>query len=249
MPGLALQRVEDAPDRAGSAGGGHHRSMAETLVARPTAAGIDLLPAPHPTIRPATDLGGVTVLKHGNFYLLTDAQGDIHPDTRGLGLYDLDTRILSCAILRVNGVRPTLLRGRTASNHTGVIQLLNPETRRDPAIKQDAADALALRSLSITRRRWISGGLAERIEVTNFSERPQLVVLDLEFDVDAADIFEVRGKARPARGRFRPTEATDHSLRFAYEGLDGLVRRTLIAFSPAEDRRPPAPAERWAAAG
>ncbi|HYN69433.1 MAG TPA: glycogen debranching N-terminal domain-containing protein [Candidatus Eisenbacteria bacterium] len=208
--------------------------MAESLATRPNATGVGLLPPPQPTITPATDLGGVAVLKHGNFYLLTDAQGDIHPDARGLGLYDLDTRILSCAVLQVNGVRPTLLRGHTASNHTSVIQLLNPETRRNPAIKQYAAEALALRSLSITRRRWISGGLAERIEVTNFSERPQDVVLDLVFDMDAADIFEVRGKARPARGRFRATEATDHSLRFAYQGVDGLVRRTLLTFSPGE---------------
>jgi len=140
-----------AADRAGSAAGGHHPRMAESLAIRPIEAGIDLLPPPNPTISPAKDLGGVTVLKHGNLYLLSDALGDIRPDARGLGLYDLDTRILSCAALLVNGVSPTLLRGHTASNHTSVIQLLNPETRRDPAIKQDAADALALRSLSITR--------------------------------------------------------------------------------------------------
>jgi len=68
------------------------------------------LPPPHPVIVPATDLGGVGVLKHGNLFLLTDPFGDVHPDSRGLGLYDLDTRVLSCAVLRINGVRPTLLR-------------------------------------------------------------------------------------------------------------------------------------------
>jgi len=74
------------------------------------------LPPPNPTIVPATDLGGVGVLKHGNLYLLSDAFGDIHPDSRGLGLYDLDTRVLSVAVLRINGVRPTLLRAQTAAN-------------------------------------------------------------------------------------------------------------------------------------
>ena len=63
----------------------------------------------------ATDLGGVGVLKHGNLYLLTDPFGDIHPDSRGLGLYDGDTRVLSCAVLRINGVRPTLLRAQSAA--------------------------------------------------------------------------------------------------------------------------------------
>jgi glycogen debranching enzyme len=208
--------------------------MAESLATRPPETGPTTLPPPTPTIVPATDLGGVAVLKHGNVYLLTDAFGDIHPDARGLGLYDLDTRILSTAALRVNGVRPTLLRGHMGATHTSVIELLNPEMRPDPAIKQGAEEALALRSVAISRRRWIAGGLAERIVVTNYGETSQVVVLDLALDVDDADIFEVRGMHRATRGSFRPTEATDRSLRFSYEGLDGLLRRTLISFTSAE---------------
>jgi len=60
-------------------------------------------------IQKATDLGSVQVLKHGNYYLLTDPFGDIHPDSRGLGLYDSDSRLVSCLSLRVGGVRPVLL--------------------------------------------------------------------------------------------------------------------------------------------
>ncbi len=197
-------------------------------------AAVTLLPPPRPAIVPATDLGGVGVLKHGNLFLLSDPFGDVHPDTRGLGLYDLDTRVLSCAVLRINGVRPTLLRAQSASSHISTIQLTNPELRRDPAIKQGAAEALSRRAISITRRRWIAGGLAEHIEVTNYSGTTQEIRLDLELDVDAADIFEVRGRIRERRGTYRKTEATPESLVFAYEGLDGLVRRTLVGFSPAE---------------
>ena len=62
------------------------------------------IPAPPPTIIPATDLGNVEVAKEGNLYLLTDPRGDIRLDGRGLGLYELDTRILSTSILRLNGV-------------------------------------------------------------------------------------------------------------------------------------------------
>ncbi|HEY8238665.1 MAG TPA: glycogen debranching N-terminal domain-containing protein, partial [Candidatus Limnocylindrales bacterium] len=190
------------------------------------------LPPPNPTIVPATDLGGVGVLKHGNLYFLSDPFGDVHPDSRGLGLYDLDTRVLSCAILRINGVRPTLLRAQSAASHLSTIQLTNPEQRRDPASKHTAGEALAMRAISVMRRRWIAGGLAERIEVTNYSADAQEIELELELDVDAADIFEVRGRVREHRGRFRPTLATPESLVFGYEGLDGLVRRTLISFSP-----------------
>src|ERR1043166_3939726 len=83
-------------------------------------------------IEKATDLGSVQVLKHGNLYLLTDPFGDIHPDSRGLGLYFEDTRILSCLILRVNGIRPTLLQADAGQNYQGTIQLTNPDLLRNP---------------------------------------------------------------------------------------------------------------------
>ena len=128
-------------------------SVAQPLVDRAAAATTTpvQLPPPNPVIVPATDLGGVGVLKHGNLFLLSDPFGDVHPDSRGLGLYDLDTRVLSCAVLRINGVRPTLLRTQSAANHIATIQLTNPELRRDPAIKQGAQEALASRAISVTR--------------------------------------------------------------------------------------------------
>jgi hypothetical protein len=195
---------------------GDNPSVAQpTLESQSTpAADVRWLPAPTPTIHPATDLGGVTVLKHGNLYLLTDAFGDIHPDGRGLGLYDLDTRVLSCAVLRLNGARPTLLRSQVSANHEGVIQLTNPEFRRNRDDKVGAVP-VARQSLSMLRRRWIGDGLAEQITVTNFSAGEQSIVLDLELDVDGADIFEVRGQARAGRGRFLDTAATDRSLVFS----------------------------------
>jgi glycogen debranching enzyme len=218
---------------------GHHGRVAQPIVdarARVATATTIQLPPPRPVIVPATDLGGVGVLKHGNLFLLSDAFGDVHPDSRGLGLYELDTRVLSCAVLRINGVRPTLLRAQSAANHISTIQLTNPEYRRDPAIKQGASKALALRAISVMRRRWIAGGLAEHIEVTNYSSTAQHIELELDLDADAADIFEVRGRVRDHRGRYLPIESTPESLVFGYEGLDGLLRRTLVAFSPAEVR-------------
>ena len=223
------------PGMTAAAGPGIIAAVAQPLLDRADqSTQPEQLPPPHSAIVAATDLGGVGVLKHGNLFLLTDPFGDIHPDSRGLGLYDLDTRVLSCAVLRINGVRPTLLRAQSAANHISTIQLTNPELRRDPSIKQDKLSAQSLRAISVMRRRWIAGGLAERIEVTNYSPSEQRIELDLHLDVDDADIFEVRGRVRERRGTFRPTEATPESLVFAYEGLDGLLRRTLVSFSPAE---------------
>jgi len=220
---------------AGSRSGGHHEHVAQpaTVSADDPTQRVTLPPST-PTIVAATDLGGVAVLKHGNLYLLSDGFGDIHPDTRGLGLYDLDTRVLSCAVLRINGQRPTLLRSVVGANHSGSIQLTAPERWRDQVAKQQPTEALGRRAISIARERWIADGLAERIRVTNFSGTAQDVTMDLELDADDADIFEVRGYPRAGRGSYHPIEATDREITFAYEGLDGLVRRTIVRCTAAD---------------
>jgi glycogen debranching enzyme len=182
-------------------------------------------------IEKATDLGSVQVLKHGNLFLLTDQFGDIHSDSRGLGLYRDDTRLLSCSVLRVNGARPVVLQGSTGANFRGVIQLTNPTLDRNPDDKIRPGQGLTGKKLGITRERLLSGeALLERIHVVNFAEHDEDVELTLEFDEDCADIFEVRGYPR-ARGTLLPVAATTTRATFRYDGVDGRRRRTHVAFS------------------
>ena len=118
----------------------------------------------------ATDLGSVQVVKHGDLYLLTDPFGDIHVDSRGLGLYDRDTRLLSCSQLRVNGARPVLLQGTAGGNYRGTIQLTNPSIDRNIEAKVNPLDDLAGRKIGIGRDRVMTlRGLEERISVENFA--------------------------------------------------------------------------------
>ena len=182
----------------------------------------------------ATDLGGVAVLKHGDLYLLTDPFGDIHRDSRGLGLYRGDTRVLSCSVLRVDGARPTLLRGDIDENFRSTIQLTNAEVRRDPGDKIAADRSLARQSLGFTRSRTIGAGLHEQLAVANYTEHPESVTVDLALGVDAADIFEVRGYAREATGRPLPIAVGRDRLAFGHLGRDGALRRTQVAFAGAE---------------
>ena len=192
-------------------------------------AGTRTIPAPTPTILPATDLGRVEIAKHGNLYLLTDGQGDILNDGRGLGLYDLDTRILSTSILRLNGERLTLLRGPHASDGADTIQLTNPEPRRGPHEKQAVAVSLARRDLSVTRTRRIDGGLEERLDDRQlFGDRRSRSTSSSAIGVDMADIFEVRGYNRASRGALRPIELDGDRAVFAYDGLDGVRRSTTV---------------------
>ena len=182
----------------------------------------------------ATDLGGVAVLKAGELFLLTDSFGDIHRDSRGLGLYRSDTRVLSCSVLHVDGDRPTLLRGDVDDNFRSTIQLTNAEVRRDPGDKISAGKSLARQSLGFTRQRVIGEALLERLSVANFTDHPESVTVDLALGVDAADIFEVRGYKREAAGRSLPIAVTPDRIAFGTIGRDGILRRTQVAFDAAE---------------
>ncbi len=188
----------------------------------------------------ATDLGSVQVLKHGNLYQLTDPFGDIHPDSRGLGVYHGDTRILSCSVLRIGGERPVLLQGSMGSNYRGRIQLTNPSADRNPAAKVNPLDDLVGRTIGISRDRLIAGeALEERVRIVSHASRPERISLELELGFDGADIFEVRGYPRKARGVLLPVAVTADRVTFRYDGLDGIRRSTHVAFSqPATEVTP-----------
>ena len=195
-----------------------------------------IIPAPTPTIVPATDLGSVDVGKEGNLYLLTDPRGDIRIDGRGLGLYDLDTRILSTSILRLNGAQPTLLRGPDRDGGADTIQLTNPELRRNLADKSAGTPSLARRELSLTRTRLIESTLHERVTIESYSATSEALEIELGLGVDMADIFEVRGYPRTARGTLCPIELYDDRIVFAYDGLDHCRRTTTVVLEGAKIR-------------
>lgn len=197
------------------------------------------LPHVAPSIIPATDLGGVAVLKRGSVFLLTDPFGDVVPDPRGLGLYVDDTRVLSCLVLLVGGERPSVLRPDPGGADRGTIVLTNPELRRDPGNNASPELPLARRSLGIARERRVDGGLHERLALDNYTDHPETPTVDLLLDADMADIFEVRGLVRPRRGHLGPIEVRGDEAAFEYLGLDGRRLRTRVTAAGA--RIEPAP--------
>jgi glycogen debranching enzyme len=91
--------------------------------------------------------------------------------------------------------------------------------------------------LHIFRTKFISQETCfETIELINYSLLPVELFFTLQFAADFADIFEVRGIKRNARGRRLPDEITDGRVALGYEGLDGVVRRSEIEFLPAPEK-------------
>ncbi|MET0773180.1 MAG: glycogen debranching N-terminal domain-containing protein, partial [Candidatus Limnocylindrales bacterium] len=185
----------------------------------------------------ATDLTGTLVLKHDRLFLLSDAFGDLKTDERGLGLYTGDTRVLSRLELRIDGLRPLVLRTGTGAGYACTIQMTNPDLARNPLEKGDRTAMLARQSLGIVRERRVSdGGLDDRVRVHNYTMHPERCVLTLALDADFADIFEVRGVRREARGERAPALVDADVVSFEYRGLDGRVRRTRVQVSEPPTR-------------
>lgn len=198
---------------------------------------------PRPIVR-AVDLGSTAVLRHGALTLVSDPFGDLHPDSRGLGLYLGDTRVLSALAVLVDGSRPTLLQSEPGGSDRGVVQLTNPELRHDPTRIAESA-RLATQSIGIRRERVLDpAGLHERVHVANFTMARQTVELGLLLDCDAADIFEVRGYAREERGRLDDIALDGDTVRFGYRALDGRRLLTTVRLGTAPSHLGASPPDR-----
>ncbi len=169
------------------------------------------------------------VLKDGDSFAVFDRFGDIRPSPYGEGgIYHRGTRHLSGLVLRLGGHPPLLLGATTRSDNARVsIDLTNADY-------EAGTDAVAHNQVHVGRSKvLLNGACHERLVVRSFARRPISMDLLLLFGADFADIFEVRGLRRARRGRIVSETATSDTVSVRYRGLDGVDRRTLIAFSPA----------------
>jgi len=166
------------------------------------------------------------VAMEGELLLYTDPMGHApgHDDSV-LGLYYRDTRHVSRIELLLGGRQPVVLTSSADRGYSETVELTNLELR--------AADGRVVPQavVHVRRTRVLADKLYELLRVRNYDRLPVDINLDLHFDADFADLFEVRGVRRRRRGRLRPPEAAGTTLTFAYEGLDGVVRTTVVTFT------------------
>ena len=116
---------------------------------------------------------------------------------RSRGVYLHDTRFLSQLELRLNGAPLLPLSANVQDDNVVLtVDLANPELR--------SRDGIVLRGelIHVNRFKYIwQNACYERLLVQNFDTRRHLVTLGLRFGADFVDLFEVKGKKRPRRGR------------------------------------------------
>jgi glycogen debranching enzyme len=173
------------------------------------------------------------VLKQGDTFAVLDRYGDVKPVGLGEeGIYHEGTRFLSCLLLRLGQDRPLLLSSTVKEeNDVLVVDLTNPDILGRDGIR------VARGLLHLFRSKSLWQGVAyECLHIRNYGLTPVTASFSYFYQSDFADIFEVRGSRRRRRGRLLPPKVDDSSAVLAYEGLDGVVRRTRLEFSPAPAR-------------
>ncbi|HKI36633.1 MAG TPA: amylo-alpha-1,6-glucosidase [Gemmataceae bacterium] len=173
------------------------------------------------------------VLKHGDTFAVFDHYGDIKPGGLGeQGLYHEGTRYLSCLLLELEGGRPFFL-GSTIrdENDQLAVALTNPDLLCDGQVR------FPLGTLHLAVKKFLWRGVCyQQLRLKNHGLEPVNMSLALHFKADYADIFEVRGMKRKARGQDLAPEVSDDCVLLGYRGRDGVVRRTLLEFRPPPSR-------------
>jgi glycogen debranching enzyme len=173
---------------------------------------------------------GLYALKNNEAFLVADALGDI--TGQGDGLFCDDTRMLSRFSLKLGAASPSLLSSGVSQDN--VFFRANVTNRRLPELG-DSVTPEGVIHIERARFLW-DGRLHECLTLTNYGENKVPAPLRFHFAADFADIFEVRGQVRPRRGRLLPPKIGDDTVTLGYEGLDGVARSCVVAFSLRPDR-------------
>ncbi len=151
----------------------------------------------------------------GSTFVVSDRRGDLDAtpaDNHGLFLED--TRFLSHWILTVGGIRPKMLSVDDQAYYR--VQFFEAVTTGTVYVDSH---------LSVLRKRSVSNGFEETIEIENHGKEPIDAEVKLETRSDFADLFEVKDKLAKVGELYRNVK--DGALTLGYR-RDTFVRETII---------------------
>jgi glycogen debranching enzyme len=191
------------------------------------------------------------ILKQNDCFVVLDDHGAMGcaSDEAG-GLFARDTRHLSRLAFLINGQEPLLLGSTVRDDNLNLrADLTNPDVLDSDGI------GLLKDTVHIGRTIYIHNGvLCERSAVENHGNDPVTLTVMIDFESDFADLFEVRGMRRPARGSLQKEVVGRNKVVLRYTGLDRKVRETALTFEPEPTELTPtcatyaltlAPSVRW----
>ena len=175
------------------------------------------------------------VLSNGAAFAVLTTSGDIRAeDNPESGLFYDDTRYLSRSTLEIAGCRFRDLSSDVTREYVSQIDL----SLSGEGIEGELDDPKL--SFHVRRRQLIDKGMVERVELSNYNQRPVEFTLHFRHEADFRDLFEVRGRQRTNRGTIHePAVVDEAAYGFHYTGLDLCEYRTLVRYDrPPDSLRP-----------
>jgi glycogen debranching enzyme len=170
------------------------------------------------------------VLKYGKTFAVFNRFGDLEAlGPLQFGIFYSETRHLSRFTLRLNG-REVMLLSSTVRGDNGflAVDLSNVDATVGGKI------VLPRGTIHLFRCKFLDAtGCHEQIRVQNYGTETITASVNVRFDGDFADIFEVRGSVREHHGQRLPTRVERDEVVLGYHGLDNMERRTRLRFAPA----------------
>lgn len=170
------------------------------------------------------------VLKNANSFAVLDELGQIQASGPAPeGLFFEDTRYLSRLAMAINGARPVLLSSTVTEGNTMLaVDLANPD-----AVAGDGHADLPPASIHVLNEIVLGcDALFATVNIRNYGRETAALELSVELDADFVDMFEVRGTHRTRRGVMAPVQLQPNGPVFAYRGLDGVTRRSVVSLAP-----------------
>lgn len=168
----------------------------------------------------------------GKTFLSTTFAGDIMPPgAPDAGFFHDDTRFLSRLELRVGGYRTVVLSSSTEQTFASQIELTTGQsTLRD-------SYEIPENTVHIRREQLLNSDiLYDFLTFENFNFNELELVIEVAYEADFMDVFQVRGMARQQLGHYYKPMVHCDSIVFHYCGRDRVARETLIHLSPEPEQ-------------
>lgn len=168
-------------------------------------------------------------LVRGKTFFTANPRGNLMPaSSPHVGLFCDDTRYLSQLDLTVNGHPPVPLSYSTEGAYAARIELTVKGT-----LKVDGLD-IPVNAIYAHREQVLERDvLYDVIHIESFHQEEVKLSIEIAYDADFMDIFQVRGIVRGRSGRYYAPLIERDRIEFVYRGLDHRVRTTSIYFAPA----------------
>jgi glycogen debranching enzyme len=171
-------------------------------------------------------------LIRGRTFFVSDRSGDLMPPSApNVGLFREDTRYLSQLELLVNGHAPSVLSATTEGAYANRVELTVKGS-----VPGEGLD-IPVNTVFMHREQILeSESLYDILHIQNYHSEAAHLVVEITYDSDFMDIFQVRGVIRGRSGRYFEPLITETQMTFVYEGLDDCVRTTKLSFQPTPAR-------------